>query len=47
MLGSERQFLKSNVNDKEIAHTLSLDFGSKLVTALDYGIEDLLEVVEG
>jgi hypothetical protein len=26
--------------------TLSLDLGSKLVTALDYGIKDLLEVVE-
>ena len=34
-------------NDDKAAAALSLDLASKLVTALDCGIEDLLEVVEG
>jgi len=34
-------------NDDKAASALSLDLASKLVTALDCGIEDLLEVVEG
>ena len=33
-------------NDDKAAAALSLDLASKLVTALDCGIEDLLEVVE-
>ena len=33
-------------NDEKAAAALSLDLASKLVTALDCGIEDLLEVVE-
>ena len=32
-------------NDDKAAAALSLDLASKLVTALDCGIEDLLEVV--
>ena len=32
-------------NDQKAAAALSLDLASKLVTALDCGIEDLLEVV--
>ncbi len=34
-------------NDDKAASALSLDLASKLVTALDCGIEDLMEVVEG
>ena len=34
-------------NDDKAAAALSLDLASKLVTALDCGIEDLLEVIEG
>ena len=33
-------------NDDKAAAALSLDLASKLVTALDCGIEDLLEVIE-
>ena len=33
-------------DDQKAAAALSLDLASKLVTALDCGIEDLLEVVE-
>jgi len=33
-------------NDDKAASALSLDLASKLVTALDCGIEDLLEVVD-
>ena len=33
-------------NDQKAAAALSLDLASKLVTALDCGIEDLLEVVD-
>ena len=34
-------------NDQKGASALSLDLASKIVTVLDCGIEDLLEVVEG
>jgi hypothetical protein len=34
-------------NDQMAASALSLDLASKIVTVLDCGIEDLLEVVEG
>jgi len=34
-------------NDQKVATALSLDLASKLVTALDCGVEDLLEVVDG
>jgi len=34
-------------NEDKVASALSLDLVSKLVTARDCGIEDLLEVVEG
>ena len=34
-------------NDDKAAAALSLDLASKIVTLLDCGIEDLLEVVEG
>ena len=33
-------------NDDKAAAALSLDLASKLVTALDCGIEDLLEVLK-
>ena len=33
-------------DDQKAAAALSLDLASKLVTALDCGIEDLLEVIE-
>ena len=33
--------------DDKVASALSLDLASKIVTMLDCGIEDLLEVVEG
>ena len=33
-------------NDQKAASALSLDLASKIVTVLDCGIEDLLEVVE-
>ena len=33
-------------NDDKAASALSLDLASKIVTVLDCGIEDLLEVVE-
>ena len=36
----------SRNDDKAAAAALSLDLASKLVTALDCGIEDLLEVIE-
>ena len=35
------------VDDPKAASALSLDLASKIVTVLDCGIEDLLEVVEG
>jgi DNA-binding Xre family transcriptional regulator len=34
-------------NDQKAASALSLDLASKIVTVLDCGIEDLLEVVDG
>ena len=34
-------------NDQKAASALSLDLASKIVTVLDCGIEDLLEVIEG
>ena len=34
-------------NDQKAASALSLDLASKIVTGLDCGIEDLLEVVDG
>jgi DNA-binding Xre family transcriptional regulator len=34
-------------NDQKETSTLSLDLASRIVTVLDCGIEDLLEVVEG
>ena len=34
-------------NDEKGASALSLDLASKIVTVLDCGIDDLLEVVEG
>ena len=33
--------------DDKAASALSLDLASKIVTVLDCGIEDLLEVIEG
>ena len=33
-------------NDQKAASALSLDLGGKIVTVLDCGIEDFLEVVE-
>ena len=33
-------------NDQKAASALSLDLAGKIVTVLDWGIEDLLEVVE-
>ena len=40
------EFTRLARNDDKAAAALSLDLASKLVTALDCGIEDLLEVVE-
>jgi DNA-binding Xre family transcriptional regulator len=34
-------------NDQKAASALSLDLAGKVVTVLDCGIEDLLEVVDG
>jgi DNA-binding Xre family transcriptional regulator len=39
--------LGRSAEDPKAASALSLDLASKIVTVLDCGIEDLLEVVEG
>jgi DNA-binding Xre family transcriptional regulator len=39
--------LARSAEDPKAAAALSLDLASKIVTVLDCGIEDLLEVVEG
>ncbi len=39
--------LGRSAEDPKAAAALSLDLASKIVTVLDCGIEDLLEVVEG
>jgi DNA-binding Xre family transcriptional regulator len=39
--------LGRSADDPKAASALSLDLASKIVTVLDCGIEDLLEVVEG
>ena len=39
--------LARSVDDRKAASALSLDLASKIVTVLDCGIEDLLEVADG
>ena len=43
---SSKSITRLGRNDDKAAAALSLDLASKLVTALDCGIEDLLEVIE-